>query len=78
MNTNAGPLTSNSSQNPCLTLSVASASLLSSLTRLSISAALIRVVFRGCKGQQSEEKQIRECFQCFSSFATEQILRQVI
>lgn len=43
-------LTSNSSQKPCLTLSVASASLLSSRTRLSISAALMRVVFRGCGG----------------------------
>lgn len=40
-------LTSNSSQKPCLTLSVVSASLLSSRTRLSISAALIRVVLRG-------------------------------
>ncbi len=46
------PLTSNSSQKPCLTLSVASASLLSSRTRLSISAALIRVVFRGWGGEQ--------------------------
>lgn len=44
-------LTSNSSQKPCLTLSVASASLLSSRTRLSISAALMRVVFRGCGGR---------------------------
>lgn len=45
-------LTSNSSQKPCLTLSVASASLLSSRTRLSISAALMRVVFRGCGGRK--------------------------
>lgn len=40
--------TSNSSQNPCFTLSIISAGLLSSLTRLSISAALIRVVLSGC------------------------------
>lgn len=42
-------LTSNSSQKPCLTLSVASAGLLSSRTLLSISAALMRVVLRGFK-----------------------------
>lgn len=49
-------LTSNSSQKPCLTLSVVSASLLSSRTRLSISAALIRVVLRGCCVQQWWER----------------------
>lgn len=50
-------LTSNSSQKPCLTLSVASASLLSSRTRLSISAALIRVVFRGCGGENKSAQE---------------------
>lgn len=53
-----GRLTSNSSQKPCLTLSVASASLLSSRTRLSISAALMRVVFRGCGGGAEKTLQI--------------------
>lgn len=52
-------LTSNSSQNPCLTLSVASASLLSSRTRLSISAALMRVVFRGCRKHNTALSGIR-------------------
>lgn len=47
-------LTSNSSQKPCLTLSVASAGLLSSRTLLSISAALMRVVFRGFKYNMQE------------------------
>lgn len=47
-------LTSNSSQKPCLTLSVASAGLLSSRTRLSISAALMRVVLRGFKYNRQE------------------------
>lgn len=53
------PLTSNSSQKPCLTLSVASASLLSSRTRLSISAALIRVVFRGWGGEQESARKLQ-------------------
>lgn len=52
-------LTSNSSQKPCLTLSVASASLLSSRTRLSISAALIRVVFRGCGGEKESAQKLQ-------------------
>lgn len=47
-------LTSNSSQKPCLTLSVASAGLLSSRTLLSISAALMRVVLRGFKYSRQE------------------------
>lgn len=47
-------LTSNSSQKPCLTLSVASAGLLSSRTLLSISAALMRVVLSGFKYNRQE------------------------
>lgn len=60
-----GLLTSNSSQKPCLTLSVASASLLSSRTRLSISAALMRVVFRGCGGEQPSAPKITTRKFCF-------------
>lgn len=56
-----GRLTSNSSQKPCLTLSVASASLLSSRTRLSISAALMRVVFRGCGRKQQSATTRKFC-----------------
>lgn len=58
-----GGLTSNSSQKPCLTLSVASASLLSSRTRLSISAALMRVVFRGCGGGRGDNEPSRSVSQ---------------
>lgn len=58
-NDSTGRLTSNSSQKPCLTLSVASASLLSSRTRLSISAALIRVVFRGCGGEKESAQKLQ-------------------
>lgn len=58
-NNSTRQLTSNSSQKPCLTLSVASASLLSSRTRLSISAALIRVVFRGCGREQESAQKLQ-------------------